>query len=227
MRAAAEPNIMPACFPNLHRNFAAQRYREQVQSAMTIVANDTGQADVDLWAWFNRQATTTIKNKAKQRLTILQAVEALQDAGMTKTAAIQSIAREHGVSPSAIGDWFTLVSGVATLQLAPAPCAAIQGRRQNRDRRRAWKIMKSDYLRPERPAFAACYNRLLEDHARPNGITLPSMKTLKRRMDREIANAQETQARGPRSLAPHCAAAASHGRGPACDAGGECRWPQV
>lgn len=167
---------------------AAQRYREQVQSAMTIVANDTGQADVDLWAWFNRQATTTIKNKAKQRLTILQAVEALQDAGMTKTAAIQSIAREHGVSPSAIGDWFTLVSGVLPSNWLPrlAPRYKGGGKEIEIDAE-AWKILKSDYLRPEKPAFAACYNRLLEDHARPNGITLPSMKTLKRRMDREIA----------------------------------------
>ncbi|WP_409790396.1 transposase domain-containing protein [Sphingomonas pseudosanguinis] len=62
----------------------------------------------------------------------------------------------------------------------------------------AWQILKSDYLRPEKPSFAACYNRLVEDYARPNGVTLPSAKTLQRRMDAEITKSLKTLKRDGR-----------------------------
>jgi putative transposase len=176
-------------FPEPAQEFlTAHRHREQVSPAMPVAANDTGQAEAELWAWYERQTTTT-KNKAKHRLTILLAVEALHDAGkVTKAAAIQSVAREHGVSTGSIANWFALVSGVAPSSWLPRLASQYKGGgTESEIDAKAWQIIKSDYLRPEKPAFAACYNRLLENYARPNGIDLPSMKTLKRRMDREIS----------------------------------------
>lgn len=157
--------------------------------AAPIAANDTGNATAEAWAWYDQQSAST-KTAAERRLAILTDVEGWVITGSTKTAAIGSIARSQGVSPRAINDWFALVSGVARADWLPrlAPQYKGGGKEVEIDPE-ALRIIKTDYLRPERPAFAACYNRLLEDYAQPRGITLPNAKTLKRRLDREISKA--------------------------------------
>ena len=46
----------------------------------------------------------------------------------------------------------------------------------------AWEFLKADYLRPEKPSFLACYRRL-ERTAKAQSWTVPSERTLLRRMD--------------------------------------------
>lgn len=165
----------------------AQELLSQRAEAAPIAANDTGDDAAEGWAWYDQQSAST-KAAAERRLAILTDVEGWIITGSTKTAAIGTIARSHGVSPRAINDWFALVSGVARGDWLPrlAPQYKGGGKEAEIDGD-ALRIIKTDYLRPERPAFAACYNRLLEDYARPRGITLPNAKTLKRRLDREIS----------------------------------------
>ncbi len=55
----------------------------------------------------------------------------------------------------------------------------------------AWDFLKSDYLRAERPTFESCFRRL-ERVAEDKGWTLPSERTLKRRMDKEVSKAVQT-----------------------------------
>ena len=152
-------------------------------------ANDTGNADAQAWAWYDQQSTP-IKAKAVKRMAILSETEALVDSGAMKTTAIHAIAREHGVSPRAVADWFSLVAGVSRPNWLPrlAPQYKGGGKKIEIDAE-AWQLLKSDYLRPEKPAFAACYNRLVENYAKPRGITLPHVKTLHRRMEAEISKA--------------------------------------
>lgn len=47
----------------------------------------------------------------------------------------------------------------------------------------ALAIIEADYLRPEKPSFASCYQRLVKEFAIPRGITLPPMQAVKRMLD--------------------------------------------
>ena len=173
----------------------AQEVLATITPVTPVAANDTGQSEAEAWAWYDQQPTAT-KRKAEKRLAILTEILARVDAGTAKTAATEAVARGHGVSPRAVADWFSLIGNAPRTDWLPrlAPQYKGGGKEVEIDAE-AWKILKGDYLRPEKPAFAACYNRLLEDYARPRGITLPSPKTLKRRMDREIKQAVKVSRR--------------------------------
>lgn len=174
------------------------RARSLAAEAEPLVANDTGKAEADAWGWFDQQ-TSIVKATAMRRMAILMEVEAGISDGTTKTAAIEAVARNHNISPRAVAGWFALIAGIPRSQRLPrlAPQYKGGGKAVEVDAH-AWQILKSDYLRAEKPAFAACYNRLLEDYARPNGIALPCCKTLRRRMDCEISAALKKSKRDGR-----------------------------
>ncbi|MCX7283653.1 MAG: Mu transposase C-terminal domain-containing protein [Novosphingobium sp.] len=165
------------------------------QPASPIAANDKSDGEAEAWAWYDLQSAS-IKAKAEKRLAILIEVEALVDGGATKTNAIQAVARKRDVSPRSIAEWFSLVAAAPRRHWLPrlAPQYKGGGKEVSIDAE-AWQILRSDYLRPERPAFMACYNRLLEDYAAPRGITLPCAKTLKRRLEREVSELIKTSQR--------------------------------
>lgn len=171
----------------------AQEILSRLAQPGQTAANDISTADDNAWAWFDEQSGST-KAKAEQRLTILGEVEARVADGAYKIAAIKAVAREHGhvrgLSPRAIADWFALVGRTPRADWLPrlAPQYKGGGKEIEIDAD-AWRVIKTDYLRLEKPSFKACYNRLVEDYARPRGIALPNAKTLKRRMDREISAA--------------------------------------
>jgi putative transposase len=179
-------------FPEAAR--ALVRTRELVTRSAESAANDTGDS-AEAWAWFDRQPKAA-KAKAEKRLAILIEIEGLIDRGTPKTCAIEATAKHHRVSTRALADWRRLVSNTPRGDWLPhlVPQYRGGGKAVEIDAE-AWRILKSDYLRPEKPAFAACYNRLLEDYARPRGIVLPSRKTLQRRMEREISALVKTSRR--------------------------------
>lgn len=165
--------------------FAVQQ--RLVADAAPIAANDvpTTIADACGWSWYEGQSAST-KAAAEKRLAILVEVETRVRAGSSKTAAIEVIAKRRGVSARAIMGWFGDVANVAPADRLPRLAPRYQGGgREVEIDAEAWRIIKSDYLRPEQPAFAACFRRLEEDYAKPRGIVLPDAKTLKRRLDRE------------------------------------------
>lgn len=164
-----------------------------------LAAND-GNATAASASWAVYQASpAAIKVRAERRLAILTAVETAIATGTRKTAAIATIARQHSVSERAIAGWFTDVSGVAIADRLPRLAPRYKGGGKESDiDAEAWRILKSDYLRAEKPSFAACYNRLVEDYARPNGIVLPHAKTLQRRLDREISKSLKRAKRNGR-----------------------------
>lgn len=167
---------------------AQERLSRLVQHSPTA-ANDISTADENAWAWFDAQSGST-KAKAGERLAILTEVENCINAGAMRTVAFETVGRKHAVSSRAISDWFNLVGSLPRADWLPrlAPQYRGGGKEIEIDAD-AWRIIKTDYLRLEKPSFAACYNRLVEDYARPRGIALPNAKTLKRRMDREISAA--------------------------------------
>lgn len=160
----------------------ARRNRE---AEATIAANDTMSAAAELKEWFDRQPDA-IKAKAAARLAILAEVNALVSSGTGRTAATEAAAAKHGVSPRAIAGWHSAVSKFPKVEWLPrlAPRYNGGGKLVDIDPK-AWQLIKSDYLRNERPSFASVYNRVLEDYCQPRGITLPPARTLKNRLDRE------------------------------------------
>lgn len=152
-----------------------------------IAANDTGQPDADTWAWYDAQPAS-IKRKAESRLAILNEIEGRNCANLSKTAAIDTAGKRHGVSASTINQWFTLVKDVPQVDWLPRLAPRFKGGGKEADiPAEAWQIFLTDYLRPEKPGLAACYNRVVEDYARSRGIVLPCMATFRRRLTREVS----------------------------------------
>lgn len=139
-----------------------------------------------LWSWFDNQPQKT-KDEAAFRLKVITDVEAYTAAGMTMTAAIAIVAADCDRASSSIWGWFKLIDGVAAGDRLPnlAP-RRIGGGAEAVIDEGAWQAFKSDYLRLSKPTLASCYARLVEDYAKPRGLTVPSMKTLQRKLEREV-----------------------------------------
>lgn len=128
------------------------------------------------------------KERAKDRLAVIDAVEQLELGRTTRSAAVAIVARQKGVSARSIFNWLDLVVGVERTDrvayLVPRYTGGVATAECPDE---GWEILKADFLRPEGPpAFSACFERL-ERVAKQRAWRLPSAKTLQRRMDAEVA----------------------------------------
>ena len=139
-----------------------------------------------LWSWYDQQ-TDAIKAEALRRLKVLDGIEALATSGLTITAAIAAMGAEHGVGVSTIAEWRKSVLGADRSSWLPrlAPQRKGGGKEAEVDAG-AWTYFLSDYLRFEEPTLASCYERCLRDYCAPRGLTLPHLKTLKRKVERDV-----------------------------------------
>lgn len=154
----------------------------------------------DMWSWFDRQTGKT-KGKAQERLTILSLVEALVINGRTKEVAVALIAAEKGVAKSSIWGWYKKVAGQDRCDWLPFLADQYAGRQASAEfTDEAWEAFKADYLRPSERPLSACY-RDLKLMAEKNGWSIPSEKSVARRVEKEIHPAVLTLARkGPDAL---------------------------
>lgn len=161
------------------------------------VANDEAVPD-PRWTWYASQAAS-VKLKAQHRLAIVQAVDASIMGGLTKTNAVSLASLQFGDSERSIFDYLASVAGVPVEDRLPylAPRHG-GGRAQAEVDAVAWQMLMSDYLRPEKPSWEACYRRMVEDYAEPNGITVPSSKALLRRLEKEVPKNVIKKRRGGR-----------------------------
>lgn len=182
---------------------AALLLREQ--PAAEIVSRRRGLAPSEdrlrsVWQRYE-QAKQPMKDVAAMRLKALHTLTALVRGGTplmqarelvaaqlqrdnVRTASPASLARwQAAVAHANTCDWLALLlphySGRATLAEIPAD---------------AWEVYKADYLRPEQPTAAACYDRLQRIGA-DKGWALPSLKTFQRRVRRELPRAVRILAR--------------------------------
>jgi len=158
-------------------------------------ARDAPPIDRDtLWKWF-AEAPEVKKSKARDRLAILDTIDTLVRGGVTKDQAVGVVAARNKVSPSTIYNWFNLVAGRDRTDWLPALAPRHAGRTATVDcDPAAWDMLKGDYLRLEQPPFADCYGRL-KRAATAQGWTLPSERTLYRRIETTIHPAVITLAR--------------------------------
>ena len=165
------------------------------------------------WAQLDR-LPRSMRDEAVLRMTVLDRVDELERAGLSRSRAIDEVvdratreAKLQGEKPpfsvGTVYAWGRLVVGVArpdrlaylapryTGRTAKAPCPA-----------EAWELFKADYLRPERPTYAASYRRL-ERVSAERGWTIPSQKTLERRIAAEIPASVQTLMREGKEALDH------------------------
>jgi len=97
-----------------------------------------------------------VRDKARARLGILQAVEMLEAGGASRDYAVHEVARLRGVGHRTIWTWFALVEGVRgddrLAYLAPRHRMARRKARRAEADPRFMDLLKSDFLRLEAPS---------------------------------------------------------------------------
>lgn len=137
------------------------------------------------WAWLERQPDK-VRAEAETRLAVVREIELLQSAGMTGTAAVAEVSVRHQVGKSTLWGWLAAVEGIAAADRLPA----LAPRRRGGGSAVAidellWTAFKSDFLRPSAPTLTSCYARTTA-LAAERGLSAPSERTFRRRLEREI-----------------------------------------
>ncbi len=133
------------------------------------------------WEWFERQAET-LQARARERLAALEAVAKLIEGGTGKLAAMALVANRTGFQKSSLYNWEARTHAIPRADWLPH-LADGWGATAERSEcpAEAWDMLRADYLRLERPSFAACHRRL-QMVAKAKGWVLPSARTLERRL---------------------------------------------
>jgi len=136
----------------------------------------------EMWAWFDKLPEPK-KAKARTKLQAIEAVQALMRGGVDKVVAVDMIARRHKVGKSSFYNWENCVAGIERHDWLPYLAPRHSGSSDRVDcSPEAWEFLKADYLRPEKPSLVGCFRRL-ERTAKAEGWTVPSLRTLERRID--------------------------------------------
>lgn len=151
----------------------------------------------ELWAAFDGLPDCK-KATARFRLEVLKEVEGLVHAGYSKTGAAAHVVElhkarhragdgdDHRFSVQTLYNWQKAVRRMDRGDWLPALAPQTQGRTAVAEcDPAAWEFLKGDFLRLSKPSFESCWDRLT-DTAALYGWTLPSAKTMQRRIEREI-----------------------------------------
>jgi len=138
------------------------------------------------WRWYN-SLPDKAKIKAQDRLHTLDAVETLLRNGTKKEHAIPLVAAARQVATSSIWGWYAKVQGRNRADWLPELADRYAGRVKEAEvTAEAWEAFKADYLRVEKPTAESCFERVGRIAA-VQGWTLPTLKTLLRKIEREIS----------------------------------------
>jgi len=126
--------------------------------------------------------------RALTRTRALLRVQELRAQGSLWEAAYRQAAADYGVSRAALCRWQRRVNGAEQADWPALLLSNHTGREHLRlnVHDAAWDSFLADYLRPSRPGFAACFRRLVERAKREGWGQLPNLKTLQRRVRREV-----------------------------------------
>jgi hypothetical protein len=143
------------------------------------------EADAGGWRWYESQAAK-VRAEATRRLAIIGEIELLEEAGMTRTAAIGAASDAHSIGKATLWSWLRLVEGVARENRLPALAPRRKGGGSEVEvDPHLWAVFKSDYLRPSQPTLSSCYERA-SAIAAERGLNMPSERTFRRRCEREL-----------------------------------------
>tara|TARA_R110002020_G_scaffold4067_12_gene17885 strand:+ start:1959 stop:3887 length:1929 start_codon:yes stop_codon:yes gene_type:complete len=161
---------------------------ELIKRGVADSGQDCGQqqdGQGQIWSWYDAQ-NQKVKAEAERRLAVVDQVDALEAAGLKRSAAVPAAAQHHGIGKSTIWAWLKLIEGIAPENRLPVLAPRRKGGgAEARIDPDIWQYFKSDYLRPEKPTLSSCYYRAKEI-ADARGIVLPIEKTFARKLKREV-----------------------------------------
>lgn len=133
------------------------------------------------WRWFDGLPDAK-KAQARTKLEALQAADALCVAGTERDFAMMMVAGQMKVTRRTLYNWASEVYGIERADWLPFLAPQQAGRQAEAEcSPEAWECFKGLYLRQEQPTATKCY-RDLEKIAKDRGWTIPSRKTLERRL---------------------------------------------
>ncbi len=183
-----------------HTSLLPLRAQRRIEALMAEEEPQAHQScGVNLWTQFE-QLSDKARAEAERRHMILKQIDKLVADGFSRNIATATVAREGNVSERTVWNWRNLVEAQPQSDwlplLAPKPrgaaaCALVKKVDVTEE---ALAIFKADYLRPEKPSYASCYDRLIKIAAE-KGWQLPSLKTLIRRLTADVPAASIILAR--------------------------------
>ncbi|HCS2794116.1 TPA: transposase, partial [Shigella flexneri] len=137
-----------------------------------------------LWSKWDK-ASDSQRSLAEKWLPSIQATDEMLNQGISTKTAFATVAGHYQVSASTLRDKYYQVQKFAKPDWAAALVDGRGASRRNVHKSEfdedAWQFLIADYLRPEKPAFRKCYERL-ELAAREHGWSIPSRATAFRRI---------------------------------------------
>lgn len=185
--------------PNVARHELLLR-RSRAEQAAPVPKSEAKPAQTNdavrgAWEQFERLPAAK-RESAEKRLAALRHYQRLVAIRYSHRVAVDMAAGASGFAASSLWRW------LADLRSIPAddwlPFLAFhsgKGREEREIDDHAWQLLKSDYLRPEKPSWRECHRRIVDDYAAPRGIVLPDAGTLLRRLRREVPRDVEKAAR--------------------------------
>lgn len=138
------------------------------------------------------------KQKARDRLRVLQTVMAMERTGLTRFLAVESVAQLEAVSSRTIWNWLAMVELVDQSDwlyyLAPRHSTAARKVKKASCSRRFMDLLKSDYLRLAGPSFASAYERAVEI-CKAEGKGFLKERTARRRLNEDVPRVTQVFAR--------------------------------
>lgn len=142
------------------------------------------------------------KAVAQVHLDVVNEIARLVATGAQRGAAVEIVTGPAGIRKSAYYEWTQLISGHDRQDWLAALAPSYATDRARADcHDEAWDVLKSDFLRPEKPSFSACYRRVVAAAAKNGWSPIPSERALRRRLDAEVPEAVQKLARDGRDKA--------------------------
>lgn len=139
----------------------------------------------EAWATYER-LTHKLRDEAERRLDALYKVENLTANGVGKLKAVEIVASEIDTNPATIRRWLSMVKNVERRNWLPALAPRYTGNTEKAEcHPAAWDWYVGHYLTRAQPTHAETYRRL-EEVAAAEGWSIPSARTLVRRVETEI-----------------------------------------
>ncbi|AGF75824.1 transposase domain-containing protein [Bartonella vinsonii] len=138
------------------------------------------------------------KRRCEERLKALCFMNDLIHGGLGVHDAATSTAVQFGVSRMSLFNWRQMVEGYERPDwlAALAPCYGEETVSQFAPcHEGAWEVFCSDYLRPSKPAFSACYRRMGAVAQERGWAPIPSERALRRRFNAQVSKAVVVLAR--------------------------------
>jgi len=149
-----------------------------------------GQPDPELWQAL-AGAPAGVRREAERRLGIVREYRARLERGLGKFAAADAI----GPSYNTLRRYLALIEDVPSADWLPALAPAWKpGGRSVACAEVAWDFFLGDYLHPNGPQLASAYRRTAR-HAKREGLAWPAIDTIRRKLKREVPEAELVLAR--------------------------------